>query len=119
LKKKYVEPHNKLVKNIQYKKNIDETIHLYEKLKNIKLDLKMLKIKFEKEKNMMIDTDYSSSIFKKIKNEIAEKENLENFKATNYLSEDLDWFIENEDRILQFYRNKFNEAIRNMVNKYL
>ena len=111
-----MEPNHKLVKNIQYKKNIDETIHLYEKLKNIKLDLKMMKINFEKDKNMMIDTNYSSSVFQKIKNEIAEKETLENYKTINFFSEDLNWFIENEDKILAFYRNKFHEAIRNMVN---
>lgn len=110
-----MEPNQKLIKNIQHKKNVDETIQLYEKLKNIKTDLKRLKINYEKDKNMMIDTSYSSSVFQRIKNEIAEKENLENYKQIKFISEELNWFIENEQQIMQFYRNKLIEAIGNMV----
>jgi len=116
LKKKYLEPNQKLVKNIQYKKNIDETIHLYENLKNIKSDLKRIKISFEKDKNMIIDSNFSSSIFQRVKNQIAENENFENYKQIKFISEELNWFIENEKQILEFYRNKFTEAISKMVN---
>lgn len=111
-----MEPNQKLVKNIQYKKNIDQTIHLYENLKNIKSDLKRIKINFEKDKNMMIDTNFSSSIFQRVKNQIWENENIENYKQIKFISEELNWFIENEKQILEFYRNKFTEAICKMVN---
>ncbi len=75
----------------------------------------MIKINFEKDKNLMIDTNYSSSLFQKIKNEISENQNLENYKQIKFIKEELDWFIQNENQILDFYKKKFVDAIKQMV----
>jgi len=88
---------------------------MYEKLKNFKMDLKLMKINFEKDKNMIIDTDYSSSIFQRIKNQIYDDKNLEQYSNLKYIKEDFDWFIQNENLILELYKKKFNEAVMKMV----
>ena len=83
------------------------------------MDLKMMKINFEKDKNLIIDTQNSSSLFQRIKNEISENQNLENYKKIKLLKEELDWFIDNEAQILDFYKRKFIEAIKIFVIIYL
>ncbi len=119
MKKKYLEPKEKLTKNINNKKNIDNTIRLYENLKNIKIDFKQLKINFEKEKNLYIDTKHSSAVFQRIKNEICSLGNIEDYKKIEFIKEELNWFIENEPKILDFYKQKFSEAVKKMVKKIL
>ena len=74
-----------------------------------------MKINFEKDKNLLIDTTHSSNIFQRIKNEISVNENLVNFQKINYIKEELNWFIDNEPQIFEFYKKKFVDSIKNMV----
>ena len=110
-----MEPNEKLAKNIENKRNIDDTIRLYEKLKNIKMDFKQLKINFEKDKNLYIDTRHSSAVFQRIKNEITSLSNLEDYKKLIFIKEDLNWFIDNEPKILEFFKQKFSDSVKKMV----
>ena len=113
-----MEPNEKLAKSISNKRNIDDTIRLYENLKNIKIDFKQLKINFEKEKNLYIDTKYSSAVFQRIKNEISlisSNGNIEEYKKLEFIKEELNWFIENEPNILEYYKQKFADSVKKMV----
>lgn len=78
----------------------------------------MLKISFEKDKKLIIDTQHSSALFQRIKNEIATNANSESFKNIKYIKEELTWFIENEAEILEFYKQKFANSVRSLVSSY-
>ncbi len=110
MKKKYIEPHDKLSKNISNKHNIDNTIELFEKLKKFKTDVKVLKVYFEKD-NPLSDSPNSISHYQKIKKDIANS----NIKGLNYIKDELDWINTNDERIMQHFRTKFQDAIMNMV----
>ncbi len=118
MKKKYIEPYDKLNRSITNKKNLDETLDLYEKIKNIKENFKMMRLYFEKE-SLITESFNSLGTFTKLKKSLAEiNEANINFSEINILKEDLDWFQNNEEKMMNNFRNKFYEAIRQMVKKY-
>lgn len=111
LKKKYIEPYEKLNKNIQNKINIDQTIEIYEKLKNIKADIKMMKMYFEKDNSLLLDSNNTFLCYQRIKKNTSETD----YKGFNYIKEELEWFKINDEKIFVCFRNKFHEAIKQMV----
>lgn len=119
MKKKYIEPYEKLNRSITNKKNLDTALDLYEKIKILKENFTMLRLYYEKESIVKtIDSSNSMSIFSKLKKSISEFNSISeiNFQEINILKEDLDWFQTNEEKIMNSYRNKFHEAIRQMVS---
>jgi hypothetical protein len=115
LKKKYLEPYDKFIKNISHKHKIDKTIEVYELIKNFKSEIKMLKIYFDSDKNLIIDSNnfLVFSTFLKIKKIIIERES--DLSGILYIDEDLSWFRENEEKMLKSFRTKFHDAIKSMV----
>ena len=115
MKKKYLEPYDKFIKNISHKHKIDKTIEVYELIKNFKSEIKMLKIYFDPDKNLIIDTNnfLVFSTFLKIKKIIIERES--DLSGILYIDEDLSWFRENEEKMLKSFRTKFHDAIKSMV----
>jgi hypothetical protein len=105
LKKKYIEPYDKLNRSITNKTNLDNTIELYEKIKLFKENIKLMRI-YEKESGVIESTN-SFNCFIKIK-----KMDIENFEI---LKEDLEWFKLNEEKMMNSFRNKFHEFIKQMV----
>lgn len=93
--------------------NLDSTIDLYEKMKNLKTEIKMLRIQFEKESlSLLMESTNSFQSFLKIKKLLKHSESLHDI---NYIKEDLNWFLANEEKLITLFRNKFHEVIKNMV----
>ncbi len=116
LKKKYLEPYEKVNKSIEYKENLDQTLELYEKIKSFKDNLKFVKLYSEKE-SLMIESYNFFNSFRLVKNLIDLNQE---FKEIENLKEDLDWFEKNEEKIINFYRVRLQESIKQKVkiNKY-
>jgi hypothetical protein len=111
IKKKYIEPFDKLSKNVQNKQNIDRTIEVFEKVKNFKTNVKYLKYYVEKD-NFTSDSSTYITYFQNIRRDIT----AEIFKNINYIRDEVEWFHLNQEKILTNFRTKFHEAIRLMVN---
>jgi len=75
----------------------------------------MLKIYFDSDKNLILDTNnfLVFSTFLKIKKVIIERES--DLSGILYIDEDMSWFRENEEKMLKSYRMKFHDAIKSMV----
>ena len=93
------------------KKNIDQTIEVFEKIKIIKAEIKLMKIYFEKESIVMDSTNIINS-FSKLKKNVKD----DNIKDINFIHDDVNWFIKNEESILTGFRNKFYQAIKSFDN---
>ncbi|MCQ2816016.1 MAG: hypothetical protein MJ252_02010 [archaeon] len=106
LRKKYIEPFEKLKKSITNKNNIDSAISLYEGVKAFKNDIKIIQTHFEK--NTLTVSQNNFDLFIKIK-----RYPLSQFTGVNYVTSELNWFNSNEELIMQKFRDKFVEAIKN------
>ena len=113
MKKKYIEPYDKFHLNVNNKKNIDQTIEAFEKIKIIKAEVKLMKIYFEKE-SLVLDSNNIVSSFSKLKKNI--KEDTIGIKDINFISEEVNWFTTNEESILTSFRNKFYQSIKSADN---
>jgi hypothetical protein len=108
IKKKYIEPYEKLLKAVQNKHNIDITIALYDKVKSFKSNVKYLRFYYEKD-NFMSDSGSYITYYQNI------KKALNDINGVSYIKEEVEWFKSNEDKIMSSFRIKFQEAIRSMV----
>jgi len=103
------------MKSISHKQKIDSTIQLYDLIKYLKSEIKLLKIYFENEKNIIIDTNnfLIFNSFIKIKKILSDSES--DISGIIYINDDLTWFKENEEKILKSFREKFHDVLKSMV----
>jgi hypothetical protein len=107
LKKKYIEPFIKLNKALTNKKNIEKLMVLFDKAKNFKEDIKILKSHYEKDTLSLSLQNFD--IFLRLT-----QNNNSELKGIIYIKEEYDWFVMNKDNILNKFRQLF---IKNVMNK--
>ena len=110
IKKKYIEPYEKLNKSIINKKNIDETIFLCEISRNFKKDFNIIKNHFDKE--TLTISEKNLEIFLRL-----EKYSLNNLIGINFIKEEIEWYQKNKNNILEKFIIKLEKEIINKNNK--
>ena len=109
IKKKYIEPFEKLSKAISNKTNIDSVINLFEEAKNFKSDFKVIKSHFDKDTLTLSDKNFE--IFIRLR-----KYSLADLAGINYISEEYIWFQKNGENLLDKFREKFEECVGHKNN---
>jgi len=109
IKKKYIEPFEKLSKAISNKTNIDEVINLYEEARNFKSDFKIIKSHFDKDTLTLSEKNFE--IFIRLR-----KYSLADLAGINYISEEYIWFQKNGENLLDKFREKFEECVGHKNN---
>lgn len=104
LKKKYIEPFNKLIKSITTKANIDNVISLHNNIKNYKSDIKILRTHFDQNTLTISESIYSTYLRLK-------RYQLSQFAGITVIRDDIDWFNANDNEIQSKFRAHFNNAI--------
>ena len=107
LKKKYVEPFEKLNKALVNKINIEKMMILFDKAKKFKEDTTFLKIHYDKD-TLLLSLQNFDVFLRLMKDDISE------LKGIMLIKEEYDWFETNKDNILNKYRQLF---IKNFMNK--
>ena len=107
LKKKYIEPFEKLNKALVNKINVEKMMILFDKAKKFKEDTTFLKIHYEKD-TLLLSLQNFDVFLRLMKDDISE------LKGIMFIKEEYDWFETNKDNILNKYRQLF---IRNFMNK--
>ena len=107
LKKKYIEPFEKLMKALANKENIDKIMLLFEKAKKFKEDIKLIKSHYDKD-TLLLSLQNFDVFLRLIKGETNE------LKGIIFIKEEYDWFILNKENILNKFRQLF---IKNVMNK--
>lgn len=145
LKKKYLDSSDKLIKSSISKTNVDFTIMMIEKIKDFISDVKSMKMYYEKDNNILLDSETPMKCFLNLSNflnkELKEmkpysnsnnnnssskedktlyfmKVNNESVNLNNIsiIKDDLEWFNNNKLKILNLFRAKFYDAIKIQVS---
>ena len=109
IKKKYIEPFEKLSKAISNKTNIDSVINLFEEVKNFKSDFKVIKSHFDKDTLTLSDKNFE--IFIRLR-----KYSLADLAGISYINEEYIWFQKNGENLLDKFREKFEECVGHKNN---
>lgn len=145
LKRKYVESTDKLIKSSVAKSNIDFTLKVIEKLKGFVADVKLMKIYYEKDNKILLDTETPFKCFLNLSNflskelkemkpytEVASSKDSKltsksfyilkvgsfqtvNINDISVIRNDVEWFEESKSKILNLFRAKFYDAIKLQV----
>ena len=107
LKKKYIEPFEKLNKALLNKANIEKTMILFEKAKKFKEDITSLKTHYDKD-TLLLSLQNFDVFLRLIKIDLSE------LKGIFFIKEEYDWFTTNKENILNKYRQLF---IKNVMSK--
>ena len=107
LKKKYIEPFEKLQKALTNKTNIEKMMLLFENAKKFKENVNIIKSHYEKDTLLLSSQNYE--VYLKLS-----QTNLIELKGILFINEEYDWFNNNKDNILNKYRQLF---IKNISNK--
>lgn len=107
LKKKYVEPFEKLQKALMNKINIEKMMLIFENAKKFKENVNIIKSHYEKDTLLLSSQNYDVYL------QLVET-NLMELKGIFFIKEEYDWFSNNKDNILNKYRLLF---IKNVSNK--
>ena len=107
LKKKYIEPFEKLQKALTNKTNIEKMMLLFENAKKFKENVNIIKSHYEKDTLLLSSQNYE--VYLKLS-----QTNLIELKGILFIKEEYDWFNNNKDNILNKYRQLF---IKNISNK--
>jgi len=106
LKKKYIEPFEKLQKALTNKANIEKMMQLFESAKKFKENVNIIKLHYEKDTLLLSNQNYDVFL-----NLI--QINLNELKGIIFIKEEYDWFCTNKDNILNKYRQLFIKSISN------
>ena len=107
LKKKYIEPFEKLQKALLNKSNIEKMMLLFENAKKFRENVKIIKSHYEKDTLLLSSQNYD--VYLNLMNT-----NLIELNGILFIKEEYDWFSNNKDNILNKYRQLF---IKNVSNK--
>ena len=107
LKKKYIEPFEKLQKALTNKTNIEKMMLLFENAKKFKENVNIIKSHYEKDTLLLSSQNYE--VYLQLS-----QTNLIELKGILFIKEEYDWFNNNKDNILNKYRQLF---IKNISNK--
>ena len=107
LKKKYIEPFEKLNKALINKANIEKMMILFEKAKKFKEDITSLKTHYDKD-TLLLSLQNFDVFLRLIKIDLSE------LKGIFFIKEEYDWFTTNKENILNKYRQLF---IKNVMSK--
>ena len=107
LKKKYIEPFEKLQKALINKTNIEKMMVLFENAKKFKENVNIIKLHYEKDTLLLSSQNFD--VYLKLV-----KSNLLELKGIFFIKDEYDWFCNNKDNILNKYRQLF---LKNISNK--
>ena len=107
LKKKYIEPFEKLQKALTNKTNIEKMMLLFENAKKFKENVIIIKSHYEKDTLLLSSQNYE--VYLQLS-----QTNLIELKGILFIKEEYDWFNNYKDNILNKYRQLF---IKNISNK--
>ena len=107
LKKKYIEPFEKLKKALINKTNIEKMMLLFEEAKKFKENVNLIKMHYEKDTLLLSSQNYD--VYLKLV-----ETNLIELKGIFFIKDEYDWFCSNKDNILNKYRQLF---IKNISTK--
>ena len=108
LKKKYVEPFEKLQKALMNKTNIEKMMLIFENAKKFKENVNIIKSHYEKDTLLLSSQNYDVYL------QLVETNLMELKGIIYFIKEEYDWFSNNKDNILNKYRLLF---IKNVSNK--
>ena len=107
LKKKYIEPFEKLQKALINKTNIEKMMLLFEEAKKFKENVNLIKMHYEKDTLLLSSQNYD--VYLKLV-----ETNLIELKGIFFIKDEYEWFCSNKDNILNKYRQLF---IKNVSTK--
>ena len=107
LKKKYIEPFEKLQKALINKTNIEKMMLLFEEAKKFKENVNLIKMHYEKDTLLLSSQNYD--VYLKLV-----ETNLIELKGILFIKDEYEWFCSNKDNILNKYRQLF---IKNISTK--
>ena len=107
LKKKYIEPFEKLQKALINKTNIEKMMLLFEEAKKFKENVNLIKMHYEKDTLLLSSQNYD--VYLKLV-----ETNLIELKGIFFIKDEYEWFSNNKDNILNKYRQLF---IKNISTK--
>ena len=107
LKKKYIEPFEKLQKALINKTNIEKMMLLFEEAKKFKENVNLIKMHYEKDTLLLSSQNYY--VYLKLV-----ETNLIELKGILFIKDEYEWFCSNKDNILNKYRQLF---IKNISTK--
>lgn len=107
LKKKYIEPFEKLQKALINKTNIEKMMLLFEEAKKFKENVNLIKMHYEKDTLLLSSQNYD--VYLKLV-----ETNLIELKGIFFIKEEYEWFCNNKENILNKYRQLF---IKNVSTK--
>ena len=107
LKKKYIEPFEKLQKALINKTNIEKMMLLFEEAKKFKENVNLIKMHYEKDTLLLSSQNYD--VYLKLV-----ETNLIELKGIFFIKDEYEWFCNNKENILNKYRQLF---IKNVSTK--
>ena len=107
LKKKYIEPFEKLQKALINKTNIEKMMLLFEEAKKFKENVNLIKLHYEKDTLLLSSQNYD--VYLKLV-----ETNLIELKGIFFIKDEYEWFCNNKENILNKYRQLF---IKNVSTK--
>ena len=107
LKKKYIEPFEKLQKALINKTNIEKMMLLFEEAKKFKENVNLIKMHYEKDTLLLSSQNYD--VYLKLV-----ETNLLELKGIFFIKDEYEWFCNNKENILNKYRQLF---IKNVSTK--
>ena len=106
LKKKYIEPFEKLQKSLTNKINIEKMMSIFENAKKFKEYVNIIKLHYEKDTLLLSNQNYDVYL-----NLV--QYNLSELKGIIFIKDEYEWFCNNKNNILNKYRQLFIKSVTN------
>ena len=106
LKKKYIEPFEKLQKSLTNKINIEKMMLIFENAKKFKEYVNIIKLHYEKDTLLLSNQNYDVYLS-------LVQYNLSELKGIIFIKDEYEWFCSNKNNILNKYRQLFIKSVTN------